>query len=69
MKEKRHKIKTLQDILRAVNADNAENFLNDFKSFIDIWAGTRGLIEIANPESPRDDNQIRDLRLDRRRQE
>ena len=43
--DKRHDIKTLHDILRAVTMDNVDNFLKDFDSFLRIWAGTRGIVE------------------------
>lgn len=45
MSSPKHEIKTLQDILWAVNMDNVDNFLKDFDSFARMWAGTRGIVE------------------------
>jgi hypothetical protein len=47
----KHDIKTYGDILRAVNADNLENFLIDFRSALEYWVAVKGIVEAASPET------------------
>lgn len=51
MEPKTYEIKTLEDILRAVNTENVENFLKDFQNFLTIWVGTKAMIELVDPKS------------------
>lgn len=34
---KKYKIKTIKDILRVINSENKENFIQDFGYFLDIY--------------------------------
>lgn len=49
MEPPKHEIKTLEDILRAVNMTNIEFFLKDFDSFLRMWTATKMLAEIGAP--------------------
>ena len=47
----KHPIASLHDILRVVKKENVDNFLEDFKNFLEIWAATRSLVETLAPET------------------
>lgn len=46
----KYEIKSLDDILRAVSAENAEFFLKDFEAFISFWCVNRAVTEATRPE-------------------
>ena len=44
MKEKRYKIKTIEDITDVITEDNLEYFLKDFKNFLESYLFAKQLI-------------------------
>ena len=40
-----HEIKTISDILKVVNPNNLENFLNDFELFLSNYVILKGMCE------------------------
>ena len=43
----KHKIKTIQDIIDVVTEDNIDNFMKDFRGFIDAYIAMKGFSDAA----------------------